>query len=210
MKSKLLLASLLSLSAMTANATILTFSNTNSQLPANYGDYVSEPGAFSYPEGNGYTPNVSLDFLPNSLGPYSIYSGGYASLTDALGHGNFNVSGEIVFTPNNGASVLLHGFDMATWSSGSYQTDIRIWDVNGSLANPNLFNFNQLLLPQTIYQPLGQTLQATGALHLYINNLGSTGIDNISFSQTPVPVPAAVWLFGSALLGFLGLTKRRS
>jgi len=28
------------------------------------------------------------------------------------------------------------------------------------------------------------------------------------FTQAPVPVPAGVWLFGSALLGFLGLKRR--
>ena len=30
------------------------------------------------------------------------------------------------------------------------------------------------------------------------------------FSPVPVPVPAAVWLFGSALLGLAGFSKRRS
>jgi hypothetical protein len=209
MKSRLILASLLSVSALSANATILTFDgivDLNS-----YGDNVTGPGANTYQEGQGYTPNISLDFSPViGWGPYTIWSSGYASLINALGHGSFNVPGEIMFTPSNGASVLFHGFDIATWSSGSYQTDIRIWDDNGSLIAPNLFSFNQMLQPQTVYQPLGQTLQATGVLHLYINNIGSTGIDNVSFSQTVVPVPAAFWLFGSGLLGFLGLSKRKS
>jgi hypothetical protein len=30
-----------------------------------------------------------------------------------------------------------------------------------------------------------------------------------SFAMTPVPVPAALWLFGSGLLGLVGLTKRK-
>ena len=35
------------------------------------------------------------------------------------------------------------------------------------------------------------------------------GIDNIEYSVSAVPVPAAAWLFGSALLGFFGFTRKR-
>ncbi|MAT65100.1 MAG: hypothetical protein CMN57_05610 [Gammaproteobacteria bacterium] len=33
--------------------------------------------------------------------------------------------------------------------------------------------------------------------------------DGASFTTSPVPVPAAVWLFGSGLLGLVGLARRR-
>lgn len=33
--------------------------------------------------------------------------------------------------------------------------------------------------------------------------------DNVQVMGSPIPVPAAVWLFGSALLGMLGLRRRR-
>ena len=32
---------------------------------------------------------------------------------------------------------------------------------------------------------------------------------NIVSAVSPVPVPAAVWLFGTALVGFIGLSRRR-
>jgi hypothetical protein len=35
------------------------------------------------------------------------------------------------------------------------------------------------------------------------------GFDNVTLSLSPVPVPAAVWLFGSALLGLAGFNWRR-
>ena len=33
--------------------------------------------------------------------------------------------------------------------------------------------------------------------------------DNIVLSTSPVPVPAAIWLFGTALIGLVGFSKRR-
>jgi hypothetical protein len=40
-------------------------------------------------------------------------------------------------------------------------------------------------------------------------NAGSRPPGQFSFSLTPVPVPAAIWLLGSALLGFAPLLRRR-
>jgi hypothetical protein len=34
-------------------------------------------------------------------------------------------------------------------------------------------------------------------------------LDNISYTSTVVPVPAAVWLFGSGLLGLVGIARRK-
>jgi len=37
----------------------------------------------------------------------------------------------------------------------------------------------------------------------------SVSFDNVRLTVSPVPVPAAVWLFGSALLGLVGFSKLR-
>jgi hypothetical protein len=37
----------------------------------------------------------------------------------------------------------------------------------------------------------------------------SWGLDNVMVQVTPVPLPAAVWLFGSGLLGLFGIARRR-
>ncbi len=50
----------------------------------------------------------------------------------------------------------------------------------------------------------------TGIQKLEINLRGSGAIDNLSYNVSIVPVPAAVWLFGTALLGFIGLSRRTS
>lgn len=36
----------------------------------------------------------------------------------------------------------------------------------------------------------------------------SWGLDNVKVAVSPVPVPAAVWLFGSGLLGLIGVARR--
>ena len=48
----------------------------------------------------------------------------------------------------------------------------------------------------------------SGVRKLEVNLYGSGAIDNLTYSV--VPVPAAVWLFGTALLGFIGLSRRTS
>jgi hypothetical protein len=37
----------------------------------------------------------------------------------------------------------------------------------------------------------------------------SWGLDNVQVAVAPVPVPPAVWLFGSGLLGLLGIARRK-
>jgi hypothetical protein len=54
----------------------------------------------------------------------------------------------------------------------------------------------------------------TGQLQSYILGdnltLSSTGALSVSSATSPVPLPAAVWLFGSGLLGLLGVGRRRA
>jgi hypothetical protein len=39
---------------------------------------------------------------------------------------------------------------------------------------------------------------------------GQDDIVALSISVSPVPVPAAVWLFGTALIGFVGMSRKTS
>jgi hypothetical protein len=44
---------------------------------------------------------------------------------------------------------------------------------------------------------------------LYQDNSDLNGNYKINLSVSSVPVPAAFWLFGSGLIGFVGLSKKK-
>ena len=48
-----------------------------------------------------------------------------------------------------------------------------------------------------------------GILLSFDLSAGDTVTFNTRFEVTPVPVPAAIWLFGSGLLGLVGVARRR-
>jgi hypothetical protein len=61
---------------------------------------------------------------------------------------------------------------------------------------------------------LFSTLALGGQLYLYVGEAGNNGetmrgLVTVSDAPAVVPVPAAVWLFGSALIGLVGFGKRR-
>lgn len=85
------------------------------------------------------------------------------------------------------------------------------WNVGSSatLDTTTLFQGN-ILASTSITMNAGATigcgsaLANTGAVTLNTNTI-STGCNGLS----PVPVPAAVWLFGSGLLGLIGVARRK-
>jgi hypothetical protein len=101
------------------------------------------------------------------------------------------VSGELNILPRHGAlgidiaSITLDGL---AWSEDALE---RVWFGNG-LANTVAHSL-------TI---VGKTLIPEGAQY----QLFLTASDNIP----GVPVPAAIWLFGSGIAGLLGFTSRKS
>jgi hypothetical protein len=199
---------------LAAQATVLQFTSTfgTGGIGA-YGDRVAAASqdSASYLEGDGWTPNVTLDFVtPGGFGAASLWPTGYASLSWALGHGAFNVPFRIDYTPDATHRVSLKGFDIATWSNSPYVTNIRLWDDAGSFEAPNLWSYNATLSPNIVYKPLPSTVTANGTLHMYLNNLGSTGLDNIHFIQSPVPEPQSLVLMGLGLAGLLAMRKARA
>jgi len=198
------------------HATVLTFESTfGTGGIAAYGDRVSatSQGGASYGAASGWTPNVTLDFITaQGYGPPSLWASGYggnSSLSWALGHGSYDVPFELVLTPDAGYEVRLETFHYATWSSGTYQNEFRVWDDLGSFDAPNLFFMSALLPPhQSFGSPSLAGWATQGAVHFYVSKLGSIGIDNLVFSQSggTVPEPHTLAL---AALGLVGLASGR-
>jgi len=68
--------------------------------------------------------------------------------------------------------------------------------------------------PGDAHATLEHTLTASGIRSIQFNN-ASDGTESwwfgvASLSATTVPVPASVWLFGSGLLGLIGIAKRKA
>ncbi len=208
------LATGLSLAAGGAQATQLTFEGVSSLGPTagtDYGDRVVTFGTGLGPAG-GPTPNVVLDFVPTNNGsPFSVYSSGYGSLLQALGHGAFNVKGYVQFTPDPGWDVVLEDFDIAGWSSSSYpDSRIQVVDTAGTVYfDSGVFTFPATT---TLRSYLTEPIRSTLPLRLIIDDFGDLGIDNVIFSQVatiPEPGTWALWLAGVGVLGTLARRRAR-
>lgn len=110
--------------------------------------------------------------------------------------------------PNAGPDGML---TPATSGFGDWTDGIRGWNGNGNVLQwtptTSIGVTNSLDLYRYFYQPDGTPVnQLFGKLNIDV----ATG--QVSFgaaSVSAVPVPAAVWLFGSGLMGMVGVARRR-
>lgn len=162
--------------------------------------------------GSGVTPSInSGDASPLVVGDwgYNQYfiAGTGTSFTDTF---NFTVATPVTGAAsannlpltiklNNSTSLNLNNFSSFTAS---------FWD--GSSLNPLTY----------VTDSSGSYFQGSGPLNpgtdYYVQVSGVTsgtqgGLYQFSYAMTsPVPVPAAVWLFGSGLLGLMAIARRKS
>lgn len=201
LKNKLLPCIALSLISTASQAVTVSFSGVMDGFNA---------GPFS--GGTAFTGSFILDESVAATGGVSTFSG-------AVDNFMLEIDGN-VFTGNNGTA--------RQFSSASGATDFFTVDIggaNGSVSGiagldvftgfsvdwrgPNLFSDTTVLAHDLTVADFGYTRVVFG-----FNNLTSESvIDNASVinfgSVSAVPVPAAVWLFGSGLLGLVGVARRK-
>jgi hypothetical protein len=135
---------------------------------------------------------------PDFLGDLTAFDGGTLSFDMATfagggatfeSFGNLQIQGGgLVATTDVAASAPAGG-----WQNYSTSFDATSWGVSTAdwltiLSDVALFGF------------------PTDAF----DGADTIGVDNVALSTiNPVPVPAAVWLFGTALIGFVGMSRRR-
>lgn len=85
---------------------------------------------------------------------------------------------------------------------GLYNPTLDFLDINGNAVGSIAYTPSNGIFSSSLstpFQGVTDVLLAGGAVY-----------DNVSFSVSAVPVPGAVWLFGSALAGIVGLRRRKA
>ena len=106
------------------------------------------------------------------------------------------------------------------------------WTLTNTAGNSPNYHFSGLGNPGAAGLIIGPSTTANASINGSVHNpyidgtatfvlalagvTGDTVISNVAFSfgtgeetTVPVPIPAAVWLFGSGLLGLIGIARRR-
>ena len=115
-------------------------------------------------------------------------------------------------TPDAGTVVTLQSFDLGAFAGNYPGSRVKILDdANNVLFDSGLFE--ALLTPNGVdighYTFPDLALSSNSALRIQVSDYGNLGLDNISFSTNSVPLPPALPLLGSALIG-IAMRRRKS
>jgi hypothetical protein len=212
-----------------ANGNVIPTISGNA-VPEDYGDRITASvvnvpgGQFTYGNGGeGFTPNIVLDYfagsaIPNNPG-VGLWSDQYGDLTNVLIGNNNSISLNVRLTADTGFDVQLYDFDLAGWPT----TDYTINAVNVLSGTNTLFSQNNVLVegdgtgPGHTSFDFATPLAGTELLiQIDYGNLAggqqdNIGIDNIRFGQDPpavAPLPAAWLLLGSGIAAIAYLRRR--
>lgn len=204
----------IALFSFSASASMLTNGGFDAQ-DASGGDIFGSTGWDTF--GSGFTTQneVVADSPLNSFKAFGAGSG--AGQTFSATAGDVFVGSGVGLVSSN--DVL----------QGEMFLQIVYKDINGNFAGTeaggnfalgfNVFNGNVLdaSSPKDVWTALGvgtapapdNTAFVTFNVLVLAPGGGAGFFDSTSFDIAPVPVPAAAWLFGSALLGLMGMARRR-
>ena len=171
-------------------------------------------GGFRFGNINPGTYNKTVGWTGDA-GTGTIVAGGGANATGSFTTGFiFSSTPFVPFTFGSGVNADIDGANNLTFSSldwgGNFQagtgTDFFLppdagtlnvnWVVDTANANEKLVSFQWSHLITTAEDPSG-------------NFVGFDARWIVEGTATVVPVPAAVWLFGSGILGLAGIARRR-
>ena len=153
----------------------------------------------------------------HGTGPlYSVTTGGAATLIGDMDHQakGLGFVGNILYSVDQGSDLLrtIDASDASTSSSIPITlAGFVVEGANGLAIRPEdslIFAILKLSIPGAGNSRHLATIDPSTGIATDIGEL-STGYAGLAFAGSVVPVPAAVWLFGTALIGLVGFGKRR-
>ena len=178
-------------------------------------EIMANPGAVSDTQGEWFELyNPTLD---------SIDLSGIVLSDDGANSHTISNSGPLLINPGdyfvmarNGDTTLNGGFSAdyvySNFSLGNSSDQIVFSDFSGELLRLD-YGSGFVAAGQST-ELLGLPMTATSygltdGAHVYgLGDIGTPGAAG-AYSPSPVPLPAAVWLFGSGLAGLIGVSRRR-
>lgn len=179
------------------------------------------------------TANATVIDFESGLDPLFTYSSdAYAYSTTAAGSG-YNT----LYDYTGSSTVAINGFEGSpttfSWANtGTFDLSSFLitgaWGsqtltIEGLLDGVSIFSSLLAVTNDTVsvFSPGWSGIDAfriaigTDYVPIVSSSIGSGqhwALDNLTVNETvsPVPVPAAAWLFGSALLGFFGFSRRKA
>lgn len=170
----------------------------------------------SVPTGFGSTSDVTVNYStlnPDGSKAFNdalLWNTGYATLNSAVfAHSNGYLL-DITLTASSGKNVTLNSFDVAAYPGPANftrnATDLRLLNEDGTILAD--------------YAPVGSPFPVPGnspytfspavtsqSISIILGKDWDNGINNINFSVSAVPIPAAAWLLLSGIFG-LGVISR--
>lgn len=172
--------------------------------------------------GGGWANNTRFDFssaINNSLGTHKrdfIFNAGFYDDTDGSpgsGTDRFVISASNNSQPGSAYAKNPGQSPIAIATTGWYTFEHHFYESAGILAvDMSIFDAaNVLINSWTLSNPLDLIAGIGGNRYGWFtyNQFSTLAFDNAQLDVNVIPVPAAVWLFGSAL-GLLQLVRRRT
>ncbi len=204
--------------SLTAGSTVTGYFQTyvTGQLAAD-GSGVSAPGLNTTGAGSGYqltlagTFTESVDSISGGQTNFTL-TGGHANLY--LGTPSYNFSTDSGFT--NGKSILSatisggSGLFSSTFGYGVTKLDVSVDSYDHSIFSPDtIAGGTSTFTMQAPGSGFTSFLGSIGSVQGHSTSGGLLLSADGNLSLTAVPVPPALWLFGSGLVGLVGFAARR-